>query len=403
MPMDKLYERHDNYMTDVPMEYIRSIMGRVDWDARLIILKGPKGVGKSTMMKQYIKQHYSPDDRHVLYCSADTSYFTNHTLEEVADKFVMLGGTHLFIDEIHKYPNWSSEIKEIYDAHKGLRIVLSGSSLIKLNDGDADLSRRMVSYMVPGLSLREYITLETGAELPAVSLQELLSNPNTFCTDVKKKCSPLEHFKKFLSEGYYPYFFESRKSYPIQVENVVDYIINYELPSQRKLEVGNTRKVKALVKIISQMVPYEVDIAKLSKAIGIQRGTLLKYMKDLEEAKLIVRLFQNLSTITDLQKPDKILLDNPNLINVLSDTAPQIGTLRESFFVNQLQSAGHKVEYGGLTTGDFKIDGNVIIEVGGSDKGFGQIGEGDNGYVAADDIVNATFKKIPLWAFGFLY
>lgn len=401
--MDKLYERHDNYMTDVPMEYIRSIMGRVDWDARLIILKGPKGVGKSTMMKQYIKQHYSPDDRHVLYCSADTSYFTNHTIEEVADKFVMLGGTHLFIDEIHKYPNWSSEIKEIYDAHKGLRIVLSGSSLIKLNDGDADLSRRMVSYMVPGLSLREYITLETGAKLPAVSLKELLSSPNTFCTEVKKICSPLEHFKKFLSEGYYPYFFESRNSYPIQVENVIDYIINYELPSQRKLEVGNTRKVKALVKIISQMVPYEVDIAKLSKAIGIQRGTLLKYMKDLEEAKLIVRLFQNLSTITDLQKPDKILLDNPNLINALSDTAPQIGTLRESFFVNQLQSAGHKVEYGGLTTGDFKIDGNVVIEVGGSDKGFGQIGKGDNGYVAADDIVNATFKKIPLWAFGFLY
>ena len=187
------------------------------------------------------------------------------------------------------------------------------------------------------------------------------------------------------------------------MENVVDYIVNNELPSQRGLEVGNTRKVKALMKIISQMVPFEVDTAKISKSIGIQRATLLKYMKDLEEAKLIVRLFQNLSTITDLQKPDKILLDNPNLINVLSETIPQIGTLRESFFVNQLQSAGHKVEYGGLTTGDFKVDGDIIVEVGGSDKGFGQIKEGDRGYVAADDIDNATFRKIPLWAFGFLY
>ena len=155
--------------------------------------------------------------------------------------------------------------------------------------------------------------------------------------------------------------------------------------------------------IISQMVPFEVDTAKISKSIGIQRTTLLKYLKDLEEAKLIVRLFQNLSTVTDLQKPDKILLDNPNIINILSDVTPQIGTLRESFFVNQLQSAGHKVEYGGLSTGDFRIDGDVVVEVGGSDKGFSQFKDGDNGYVASDDIDSATFRKIPLWAFGFLY
>ncbi len=151
------------------------------------------------------------------------------------------------------------------------------------------------------------------------------------------------------------------------------------------------------------MVPFEVDTAKISKSIGIQRGTLLKYMKDLEEGKLIVRLFQNLSTITDLQKPDKILLDNPNLIYALSDITPQIGTVRESFFVNQLQSAGHIIEYGGLSTGDFRIDGTIMVEVGGSEKGFGQIKKEDNGYVAADDIDCAIYRKIPLWAFGFLY
>ncbi|MBQ0080721.1 MAG: ATP-binding protein [Alistipes sp.] len=401
--MDKLYARHDNYMSEVPMEYVRGISNRIDWNSRLIILKGQKGVGKSTMMKQYIKQNYSPDDRHVLYCSADTSYFTTHTLEEVADKFVMLGGTHLFIDEIHKYPKWSQEIKEIYDAHKNLKVVLSGSSLIKLNDGDADLSRRMVPYMIPGLSLREYIALEKKLKLPSVALYDLLANPNSFCTEIKKHCAPLEYFKKYLAEGYYPYFFESRNTYPIQVENVIDYIINNELPSQRGLEVGNARKVKALMKIISQMVPFEVDTAKISKSIGIQRTTLLKYMKDLEEAKLIVRLFQDLSTITDFQKPDKILLDNPNIINILSDVSPQIGSLRESFFVNQLQSAGHVIEYGGLSTGDFKVNGDIVVEVGGSDKGFGQIKNANKGYVAADDIDSATFRKIPLWAFGFLY
>lgn len=401
--MDKLYARHDNYMSDVPTGYVRNIANRIDWDARLIILKGPKGVGKSTIMKQYIRQHYSPDDRQVLYCSADTSYFSNHTLEEVADRFVMLGGTHLFIDEIHKYPGWSVEIKEIYDAHKNLRIVLSGSSLVRLNDGDADLSRRMVQYIIPGLSLREFILFDTGLSLPPIPLNDLLANPNEFCIKVKEKCAPLKYFKRFLFEGYYPYFFESRSTYPIQVENVIDYIINIELTSQRGLDTGNTRKVKALMKIISQMVPFEVDVSKISKAIGVQRGTLLKYLKDMEEAKLIVRLFQSLSTITDLQKPDKILLDNPNIINVLSDFPPQIGTLRESFFVNQLQSAGHTVEYGGLSTGDFRIDRCIVIEVGGAEKGFKQIKEGDDGYVAADDIDNATFKKIPLWAFGFLY
>lgn len=401
--MDKLYSRHDNYMADVPMGYIRNVSENIDWDARLIILKGQKGVGKSTIMKQYIKQHYCQDDRQVLYCSADTSYFTNHTLEEVADRFVMLGGTHLFIDEIHKYPNWSHEIKEIYDAHNSLRIVLSGSSLIKLNDGDADLSRRMVPYIVPGLSLREFILFETGISLKPVSLAELLSEPNAFCSGVSEKCAPLAFFKKYLSEGYYPYFFEGRRTYPIQVENVIDYIVNTEMTSLRGLETGNCRKVKALMKIISQLVPYEVDISKLSKAIGIQRGTLLKYLKDMEEARLITRLFQNLATITDLQKPDKILLDNPNLISVLSDVTPQIGTLRESFFVNQLLSAGHVVEYGGLSTGDFRIDNSIVIEVGGADKGFGQFKEGSLGYVAADDIDCAAFRKIPLWAFGFLY
>lgn len=213
----------------------------------------------------------------------------------------------------------------------------------------------------------------------------------------------MEFFKQYLVTGYYPYFFESKTTYPIQVENVIDYIINNELTSQRGLEVGNTRKVKALLKIIAQMLPYEIDIAKLSRLTGIQRGTALKYLKDLEEAKLIIRLFQNLDRISDLKKPDKILIDNPNLMFILSDIVLMIGTIRECFFCNQLISAGHKVEYGGLSTGDFKIDGNIIVEVGGSDKGFAQLNDPKNGYVAADDIESAVFHKIPLWAFGMLY
>ena len=401
--MDKLFERHDEYLSIVPMEFIRSFMQQIDWSLRLIAIKGPKGVGKSTLMQQYIKQHFAPDDRHVLYCSADTSYFTTHTLVETADRFCKIGGQYLFIDEIHKYENWSREIKDIYDLHRKLHVVVSGSSLLQLNDGQADLSRRLTSYNMPGLSFREYLAMGFGINVDAVSLDSLLAAPNQFCTTVKQLCHPLEHFSNYLKAGYYPFYFENKTNYQNTVESVINYIIDTELPKYRGVEIGNTRRIKALLKVLSQMVPYEVDISKLSTTICIQRLTTLKYLKYLEEASLIHQLFTEMSTITDLQKPDKILLDNSNLLYTLSDKQPEIGTVRETFLCNQLHSAGHRVEYGGMKSGDFRVNGDLVIEVGGADKGLRQVKDEDNGYVAADDIESATFHKIPLWAFGFLY
>ena len=401
--MERLFEYHDNYVAQTPMDFVRGIINDIDWQSRLLVIKGPKGVGKSTIMLQYIKLHFEPNDRHVLYCSADTSYFSNHTLVETADTFAKMGGRYLFIDEVHKYDNWSREIKEIYDLHRDLHIVLSGSSLIQLNDGGADLSRRMVEYNMPGLSYREFLWFEAGIRFDKISLEDLLSSPNDYCMEVKAKCHPLEFFPTYLRQGYYPFCFENKRTYPIQVENVINYIINQELTVNRKLEVGNTRKIKALLQVLSQIVPYEVDIKKLSTVTSLQRLTVLNYLRYLEEANLIRRLFANLSTITDLQKPDKILMDNSNLLYVLSNVPPQIGTVRECFFCNQLASAGHVVEYGGKTTGDFKIDGKTIIEVGGKDKDFSQIKNSENAFVASDDVETAVFKKIPLWAFGCLY
>ncbi len=401
--MEKLFKRHDEEIAAVPMSMIRSMMQVIDWSSRLLIIKGAKGVGKSTLMQQYIKMNFATGDRSVLYCSADSSYFSTHTLLDTADAFVMLGGKRLFIDEVHKYRGWSREIKEIYDTHKNLQIVLSGSSLLQLNDGDADLSRRMISYMMPGLSFREFLRFDQGVEFETVSLKELLESPGELCSAVKSKCLPVKLFKQYLQGGIYPFYFENRGTYPIRVENVVNYIIDYELPAFRNIDVGNTRKLKALLHILAQLVPYELDVSKLSRATSMERATIMKYLKNMEEAKLICRLFQNLDTISDLQKPDKILLDNPNLLYILSDKIPEIGTVRETFFCNQLISSGHKVEYGGLKTGDFKIDGDVVIEVGGAEKGYGQIKNEKNAYIAADDIDTAVFHKIPLWAFGFLY
>lgn len=401
--METLFERHIEYIMTAPMVHVRDFINLIDWSLRLIMIKGPKGVGKSTLMQQYIRKNYAIGDRHVLYCSADTGYFTTHTLVETADAFCRMGGKHLFIDEIHKYENWSSEIKEIYDLHRDLRIVISGSSLLQLNDGNADLSRRLIEYVMPGLSFREFLCFDQNIELPPVSLQNLLEKPNELCAKVRSKCHPLEFFSLYLQKGYYPYYFENSGIYLQRIEKVVNYTIDVELTSYRKISVGSTRKIKALLQIISSMVPYEIDIAKLSKSVSVERATLLNYLACLDEASLIRRLFTSLATVTDLQKPDKMLMDNSNILYALSTKVPEIGTVRETFFCNQLASAGHTVEYGGVKSGDFRIDGSLVIEVGGREKGFRQIENIDNSYIAADDIESATPRKIPLWAFGFLY
>ena len=401
--MDILFERHDTYLSGVPMDYLRHFMEEIDWNTRLVVIKGPKGVGKSTLMLQYIKKNFDADDRHVLYLSADTNYFSTHSLVEVAEKFAKIGGKHLFIDEVHKYKGWSAEIKEIYDLYKDMYIVLSGSSLIQINDGQADLSRRVVEYEMPGLSMREFLKLGQGLDIEPVSFSSLLESPNAYCGHVRSICHPLEHFRNYLQHGYYPFFIEGKTEYFSRLENVINYIVDVELTKYRNLEVGNTRSVKALLQVISQMVPYEVDIAKLSRATGISRPSTLKYLRNLEESNLVRRLFTDLSSISDLQKPDKMYLDNTNLLYTLCPGRPEIGTVRETFLANQLASAGHKVEYAGYKKGDFRIDNELVIEVGGADKGFSQMAGQPHAFVAADDIESATLNKIPLWAFGFLY
>lgn len=206
--MDILFDRHLEYLSDVPTEFTRGLMNVIDWDSRLVMIRGPKGVGKSTLMQQYVLKNYLPTDRHILYCSADTAYFSNHTLLDTASEFVKMGGKVLLIDEIHKYENWSREIKEIYDLYKGLKVILSGSSLIQLNDGQADLSRRADVYDMPGLSFREYLWFRTKREIKPVHLHQLLSDPNGFCLAVRKVCRPLEFFPDYLKSGYYPFSFE---------------------------------------------------------------------------------------------------------------------------------------------------------------------------------------------------
>ncbi len=403
--MDLLFERHSEYLSGVPTAFERELMFKIDWESRLVLIRGPKGVGKSTLMQQYILKHYGISDRHVLYCSADSSYFASHTLLDTAAAFVRQGGKHLFIDEIHKYEGWSREIKEIYDLYRDLKVVLSGSSLLQLNDGQADLSRRQDIYDMSGLSFREYLWFRTGKKIEPVRLDQLLENASEYCLGIRSLYRPLEFFEDYLRFGYYPYSFEKKNTYKTLVESVANYIIEVELTKFRGVNMVNTRKIKALLNVISEMLPYQVDLSKLSSSVSIDRVTLVRYLRFMDEAKLIRNLFTEIDMITDLQKPDKILLDNTNLSYAFAIKEPERGTLRETFFCNQLSSAGHIVEYGGLQTGDYRIDKSIVIEVGGAGKDFSQINSKDiaNAALALDDIDMASGKKIPLWAFGFLY
>ncbi|MBO7561794.1 MAG: ATP-binding protein [Bacteroidales bacterium] len=403
--MDLLFERHSEYLSGVPTAFERELMFKIDWESRLVLIRGPKGVGKSTLMQQYILKHYGISDRHVLYCSADSSYFASHTLLDTAAAFVRQGGKHLFIDEIHKYEGWSREIKEIYDLYRDLKVVLSGSSLLQLNDGQADLSRRQDIYDMSGLSFREYLWFRTGKKIEPVRLDQLLENASGYCLGIRSLYRPLEFFEDYLRFGYYPYSFEKKNTYKTLVESVANYIIEVELTKFRGVNMVNTRKIKALLNVISEMLPYQVDLSKLSSSVSIDRVTLVRYLRFMDEAKLIRNLFTEIDMITDLQKPDKILLDNTNLSYAFAIKEPERGTLRETFFCNQLSSAGHIVEYGGLQTGDYRIDKSIVIEVGGAGKDFSQINSKDiaNAALALDDIDMASGKKIPLWAFGFLY
>lgn len=380
---------------------VREIINKINWNARLISIRGARGVGKTTLMRQYIKLHYPPYDRRVLYCSLDTIYFATHSLINLADNFYKNGGRHLFLDEIHKYKDWSREIKEIYDMYPDMRIVISASSLLNILGGDADLSRRCIPYDMQGLSFREYLQIYNGIRISSIDIDTMVSDPNDICSVVNKECQPLPLFHDYLKHGYYPYYLDAKEDYYTTIDNVIDYIINNELVQLRNVSVANTRKMKALVGILAQSVPFQVDITKMSSMIGLQRNTVVEYLKYLADAKILNLLYSDLLSVKKMQKPDKIYLECPNMLYALSTGNINIGTVRETFAVNQLAYIGN-VEYS-KEKGDFRLGEKYLFEVGGKNKSFSQIAGAENSFVLADDIETPIGKKLPLWIIGFLY
>lgn len=379
---------------------VRGAMEDIDWQARLIGIKGARGVGKTTLLLQYIKLHHAQELRHTLYVSLDTLWFAQHGLVELAETFAQKGGRYLFLDEVHKYPHWSQELKNCYDQFPQLKIVFTGSSLLEIQNARADLSRRAVVYTLPGLSFREFVQLEKALSLPRYTLSELLLHHEQITEDLVAKFSPLTHFSDYLRLGYYPFYREKDQSYFRKLQAVVHAVLEMELPLLRGVEPAYVHRLKQLLNIIAQGAPFVPNVSKLSAKIGMERSTLLRYLHYLDEVKLTRNLFKKAEGISQLQKPQKIYLENPNLMHTLAEQVVGQGALRETFFANQV-GALHRLQY--PARGDFWVDGRYYFEVGGKHKTAQQIHDLEEGYVAADGIEYGWGRKIPLWLFGFLY
>jgi hypothetical protein len=398
--MEKLFEKFIQKLQLVSTHFTRSIIHEINWKTRLIGIKGARGIGKTTLLLQYIKLKHSNELEKTLYISLDSIWFSNNSLVDLVESFIKKGGKYLFLDEVHKYPNWSQEIKNIYDDYTDLQIVFTGSSLLEILNARADLSRRAIIYTMQGLSFREYIAIEKGINLPVINLDEVLNNHINISQQILKEIKPFVHFDSYLKMGYYPFYKEEKELFNQRLNEVVNMILEIELPLLRNLEIAYIHRIKQLLVILTESVPFTPNITKLSSKIGINRATLLTYLHYLEEAELTIHLNNESGGLSKLQKPTKLYLNNTNLMFILQNDSVNIGTLREIFFANQLK---YKHTLSLSQFGDFLIDNKYIIEIGGKDKSFKQIEGIENAYVAADDIEFGFGNKIPLWLFGFLY
>jgi predicted AAA+ superfamily ATPase len=397
--MIELVKRHTALINNVETGFQRSIAARLPWNERLIGLKGSRGIGKTTLLLQHIKIVYglNPD---ALYVSLDDPYFYNNTLLNLADDFVAQGGKHLFIDEVHKYSDWAVEIKKIYDYHPELKVVFTGSSLLQILNARADLSRRALTYTMQGMSFREFLQFKYKISVDQISLEDVLKHHTEIAMEIGKNFKPLKYFGAYLKTGYFPFYNNDDELYYKRLSEIINMIIELELPLLRKADMSKVPKIKQLLAIISQSVPFKPNITALANKIGISRNSLLEYIHGLSDAGIIKTVLKDAYGVSLLQKPEKLYLENTNYMYALKADETNIGNLRETFFLNQL-SESHVVTY--PDKGDFLVDGKYLFEVGGKDKTQKQIAGINDSFIVADNIEFGVNNKIPLWLFGFLY
>ena len=387
---DSLVAYQNDQLQRVPKDFHRYMYDRLPWEGRMVGLVGPRGVGKSTLLLQHMSD--SSDREQSLYISADSLYLATHTLIELTDSFVKYGGLHLYIDEVHKYKNWSRELKQIYDTHPDLKITFTGSSILDIIDGEADLSRRAVIYTMQGLSFREYLALFHDFHTPAYSLEQILAH------DISKPVEhPLAYFQDYLERGYYP--FSTAEDFPLRMEQIVRQTIESDISQYADLKASTARKLIQLLGVISGIAPMKPNADSLSQEVGVSKNNISDYLVYLEKAGMIGLLRDNTGGLRGLGKVEKVYIDNPSLMTVLAFGKPDKGNLRETFFFNQTRVQNNVLA---SRVSDFTI-GDYTFEIGGRKKGKQQIEDVPNGYIVKDDIEYGHHNVVPLWAFGLNY
>ena len=393
-----LYNTYYRKLSKVSLQYTRYLYEKINWNVRLIGIKGARGVGKTTMLLQRIKRT-SPDGNTAFYISLDDLWFETHSLIELVEYLYTHGITHLYLDEVHRYPDWARNLKNITDNYPDLSIVYTGSSMLEIDNSKVDLSRRQTVYEMPGFSFREYLAFEKVLEVTPIPLEELLNQHVALSMEITSSIKILPWFEKYLQYGYYPFYKESMEDYPIRLQEVTSLIIDTDLPAVEDIEYSTVQKAKKMLMILAERVPFTPNISQLCKELGTTREVGLRMLYALERAGLLNLLTTEVKNYKTLSKPEKVYLNNTNLMYALTSRVDK-GNLRETFFLNQISNIYPTYM---PPKGDFLIDNTYLFEVGGKSKTFDQIKDVPNSYLAIDDVEYGHKKRIPLWMFGLLY
>ncbi len=388
-------------LAHVDLRFERYLAKEINWNARMVGIMGARGAGKTTLLLQHILREFGKTPTIVLYVSLDHLYFTIHTLLELAEEFYKNGGLYLYLDEVHRYANWSAELKQIYDNYPDMKVVFTGSSLLQIETGEADLSRRATMYHLYGMSFREFLEMENGLALPTYELGTILKNHVSIVSDIVQRVRLLPAFQNYLIYGYYPFFIEDKEAYPQKLLATFNQIIEQDLPAVVDIEYTTTQRIKKLFALIAELVPLVPNISSLSRDLNTTRLSLLNYLYYLWRARAILMIDKQSVGLKPMAKPEKIYLGNTNYAYAFAGEKTNIGSVRETFFVSQLE-VKHKVAYS-QTRADFLIDDCYTFEVGGANKTYEQIQGTPNSFLALDNIEQGVGREIPLWLFGFLY
>ena len=397
--MDGLLEKSAFLVEKTETSFHRYLFASIRWQNRLIGIKGQRGTGKTTILLQKLKELSLPAHE-AAYFSLDDLYFTTHSLAETGEDFYKKGGKYLFLDEVHKYPGWAQHIKNLYDFYPDLKIVFTGSSVIDIAKEEGDLSRRARLYDLKGLSYREYLAFTSVLQAPAITLNDIVGPKQEWKQHFPSDFRPLQYFPDYLEKGYYPFFAEDPEDTSLRLQQLIRMIVEYDMAELHDFDIRNAKKMLQLLYVLADNVPYKPNLTELADKSGIHRNTISNYLYFLQQAQLIQLLYSSGNSAVILQKPEKVYLDNPNLVYALTLRQPDKGNLSETFFLNQV-SAKYAVHYS--KTGDFTVNNTYAFEVGGKTKSSKQIAGVENSFIVTDDTAFPIRDTLPLWIFGFLY